>query len=465
MERGVNSGRRRRDRGIALIVVLFLSAVLTLLMYSFLQEMQVEYSLATSCGREAQARQIAWSAVEKAIAVLAADKTSVAGPSSPWFDKPDEWYEIELGDGVFSAIRMSADNEGKLRYGIVDEASKLNLNFAPRSALMKLPKMTDEIADSILDWRDADDTPLANGAENAYYQALPQPYKCKNAPFETVEELLLVRGVTPEILYGEDWNQNGILDANENDGDKSPPTDNADGVLDLGLIAYLTVHSSDRNIRNDGTARINVNTATPEQIQQGLELSAQELQRVMAARTAFGQNGFPTVAHLMPSIPVEKWKQIVDRVTVSAAPTLPGLVNVNTAPKKILEMLPSLTADDVSKLASHRTQEGADLSTLGWLADLLPPEKLQAVAGFVTTRAFQYRLDIVARIGPKSERAATATSVKTLDPAAPPPPVRVIRRLAVVIDRSGPAPRVIYSRDISRLGQPYPIEEPAENSR
>ena len=60
----------------------------------------------------------------------------------------------------------------------------------------------DIVADSILDWLDADDLYRANGAENDYYRSLKEPYDCKNGPMDTVEELLLVKGVTPEIFYG-----------------------------------------------------------------------------------------------------------------------------------------------------------------------------------------------------------------------------------------------------------------------
>jgi hypothetical protein len=85
--------------------------------------------------------------------------------------------------------------------------------------------MTEQIVDAILDWRDADSTQGANGAESAYYNGLTPPYNCKNQPFETLEELLYVRGITPEILFGEDFNLNGTLEPNENDGDESwPPT-------------------------------------------------------------------------------------------------------------------------------------------------------------------------------------------------------------------------------------------------
>jgi len=58
------------------------------------------------------------------------------------------------------------------------------------------------IVDSILDWRDENDLHRINGAENAYYQALSDPYDCKNGDFDAIEELLMVRGITPDIFYG-----------------------------------------------------------------------------------------------------------------------------------------------------------------------------------------------------------------------------------------------------------------------
>lgn len=454
----------RRNRGMALIIVLFLSALLTLLMYTFLRAMHVEYSLATSCGREAQARHLAWSAVEKAAVTLAAETSPVIGPSTTWVDDPEEWYEIELGEGVFSMIRMTPEADGRLRYGIVDEASKLNLNSIPKEVLLRLPLATEEIADAIVDWRDQDETPQPSGAENSYYQSLPEPYRCKNSTFTTVEELLLVKGMTPEILYGEDWNQNGILDANEDDGDKSPPEDNRDGTLDFGFIAFLTVHSSDRNIRNDGQPRVDLNTATPPQLQAALAdvLTPQELLQIPLRRP------YSSSAGLLPAISISKWQAVADRVTTIPGDVMPGLININTASKKVLEMA-GFGADDIAKITAYRTQQGAELSTVGWLAEALNAaeepqqaiQKLQQIVPFVTTRAWQYRFDVVARIGPKSERAATSTTIKTMDPSAPPPPARVMKRLAVVLDRGqGGAGRIVYVRDITRLGQPYPIEEP-----
>jgi type II secretory pathway component PulK len=58
------------------------------------------------------------------------------------------------------------------------------------------------VSDSILDWRDTDDSPRVAGAESDYYQGLNPPYYAKNAPFDNLAELLLVKGVTPEMYWG-----------------------------------------------------------------------------------------------------------------------------------------------------------------------------------------------------------------------------------------------------------------------
>lgn len=55
---------------------------------------------------------------------------------------------------------------------------------------------------AVADWEDADSLLHLDGAEGDYYAGLPVPYACKNAPMEHIEELLLVRGVTPDVFYG-----------------------------------------------------------------------------------------------------------------------------------------------------------------------------------------------------------------------------------------------------------------------
>ena len=98
----------------------------------------------------------------------------------------------------------------------------------------------------------------SGGAESDTYLRLNPPYLCKNAPFETVDELRLVYGAHLYILYGEDVNLNGVLDPNENDGDVSPPSDDQNGRLDPGILEYVTVYSHEPSTTTNGTARVNV---------------------------------------------------------------------------------------------------------------------------------------------------------------------------------------------------------------
>jgi len=99
---------------------------------------------------------------------------------------------------------------GRLSYTVRDENGKLNINALAHDGgrlkhLLELLfpdglEEMDTVVDSIQDWVDADDLHRANGAENDYYQALPKPYKAKNADLDSTDELRKVRGVTPEIL-------------------------------------------------------------------------------------------------------------------------------------------------------------------------------------------------------------------------------------------------------------------------
>lgn len=130
----------------------------------------------------------------------------------------------------FSVVSPALDSYGEysgMRLGLEDESARLNLNTIlvadardpeaalGRQLLMGLPGMTESIADAILDWLDEDDEPRDFGAERDYYSGLATPYEPQNGPLESIDQLLLVRDVTPELLYGYDRNQNFQIDAAE----------------------------------------------------------------------------------------------------------------------------------------------------------------------------------------------------------------------------------------------------------
>ena len=93
---------------------------------------------------------------------------------------------------------------------IYDESGKININkitdetkqgFIKFLLALKIEEHDAEIVtDSILDWVDEDDLHHVNGAEKNYYSSLPEPYEPKNGAFEIIEELTLVRGVTPQVF-------------------------------------------------------------------------------------------------------------------------------------------------------------------------------------------------------------------------------------------------------------------------
>jgi hypothetical protein len=273
-------------RGSALIIVLIVVVLLTLGAYTFFDTMILERRAANFSARTAQSRALADSGIEFAAAKLGAPADM---ENENIYHDPAIYAGVTLlesssdtGRGRFTLVApLENDTTGiRLRYGLVDESSKININklsalkledAAEHTLLMSVPGMTDEAADGILDWVDSDSTERAFGAETLSYESLDPPYTARNGALESMDELLLVKGVTPGLLYGEDTNRNGLLDANENDGDVTSPSDNEDGVLNLGWNAYLTIYSVESNLKNDGTERIDLNQALLTELYDELE--------------------------------------------------------------------------------------------------------------------------------------------------------------------------------------------------
>ena len=427
-------------------------AILTLLMYSFLADMQVEYAVSGGYADGKKAEQLAWSAIDLACATVMNDTAKYQSlTDTTWADNPDAFFEVPLGDGSFTIFRPTYDDTKPTAWGLDDEASKINLNTAPRELLLKLPNMTEDIVDAILDWRDTDATPGSAGAESAYYNGLTPPYNCKSQPFETLEELLYVKGVTPSLLFGEDFNLNGRMEPNENDGDQTWPVDNRDGKLDPGLWALCTVWSADHNVDGEGNKRINLNTASaPELVRSGLQNP--EVQAIMAQRQVVP---FLSVAQLLGAAPLppiltpERFKLMADKLGVNDDEKVPGLVNINTASKQVLLCLPGITEEIALKLMDYRTTPGNDLSNMGWLLNVVEPSVLQRFAPFITCRSYQFRIHAVGRVGTPYHEGAGTTTEQADRPGA-------FRRMTAVFDKlAAPNPRLVYWKDQSKLGMPY----------
>ena len=203
----INQCARAAGRGNILIYVLWMILVLSLFAASTASQAGFGLSLTDRLLSRLQASYLVHGALAYARLALADDPTpKVDGWQEAWSNDEGAFRNHAIGDGLFSVMSESPDGRGT-RYGLADEERRIDLNAASAEVLTRLFKLagglpTEEaarVAASVLDWRDADDREEPDGAESPHYRSLSPPYDCKNAPLESPEELLLVRGVTPEL--------------------------------------------------------------------------------------------------------------------------------------------------------------------------------------------------------------------------------------------------------------------------
>ncbi|HOV61555.1 MAG TPA: type II secretion system minor pseudopilin GspK [Candidatus Hydrogenedentes bacterium] len=246
---GLHGGpaRFRPDAGVALLVALVFVALLSALVFGFFYDMEVSASSAYAKGDDFLALLAAKSAVAQAMGLLADDLAEVENSGMPAYDSElDTWSQ---------GIPTTDLNDAKMRATISDEYGKINLNalfLKQGDQLVRNEQLVQALrdffalrtagdqkdpTDAILDWLDYDDMDAEEpeGAENSYYMGLPNPYPCKNGPMDSIEELLLIKGITPELYFGDPEQKQ------------------------LPLSEYLTVHG-------DWRGRVNVNTAREEVI-------------------------------------------------------------------------------------------------------------------------------------------------------------------------------------------------------
>jgi DNA uptake protein ComE-like DNA-binding protein len=387
---------------------------------------------------------------------LALYATNGAAPDTAFL----EAEEVPIGDSTFWLLGRDTNSwQNTLTepwFGLIDEASKLNLNTATREMLELLPGMTTEFAAAIVDWRDTDSEPADSGAEDETYARLNPPYRAKNAPFESIEELRLVAGADLLTLFGEDTNLNGILDPNEDDGDESFPTDNRDGRLDPGILEYVTVASAEPNTRADGSTRIDVSdpsqaaVASYLQEQLGTERSNAILRQLgvtaggggpgggtggPGAGNPGGNPGTATPVRsvlefaILGGLTAEELARIDVDLAVTNTAALPGLVNVYTASAEVLACIPGIGIDNAQTVIAARASNGQAGSLL-WLVDTLGRDNALLAGPHLTSRAYQYTADIAA-LGPHK---------------------RGYQRVRYLIDLSSGSPRIRARRDLTHLG-------------
>ena len=410
----------RKQRGAILIIAMIIIFALASLVLVLGQSIRAEAGAAANRASAQEAAAIARGAEQYVLAMLSeADFEEIADLDESAF------AAVPVGSGYFWIIRPNYDDPTLPVYGLVDESSKLDLNRASIEMLRRLPGMTEEIAASILDWRDEDQDITAGGAETQNYLAQAEPYQAKSGEFETVEELLMIRGMTRELLYGPGGNVAA----------SAMPAAFASEYYQLhGFYDLFTVWSVPSNTSTDGQERINVNSQD----------QRDEVRRML--REELGESRGNEVGALVSGPPFQdvfdfarrlnlqqsEFEQIGDRIIVGTTASARGRINVNAAPREVLLCLDNLAESDVDALLARRDSAVAsNPGSIAWVYDVLK-DKAVGLGNQITGRGGVYSADIVAASGNG----------------------RAFRRVRIVVDANAAPPRIIYRRDLTEQGWP-----------
>lgn len=343
------SKRRTGQEGVALMVVLMFVVLLSVIVMEYAYETEVDASLTMNRRAEFQAYVAAKSAVATGFSLLekdlSADDTSTfnLGTSTTTTASQSGQPVTLVADTLLDAwaeeqntSSCQAINDAVMQCKVDDECGKINLSAlflmqqatepdsgkgqdtnqttsvtsgpqsVPNEALIAVLRalfqnmgLEEDPTDAILDWLDQDDDPLPLGAESEYYSAMDPPYACKNScVMNSIEELLLIKGITPEIYFD--------CFANAKTDQTSSGKDDEEAIGPVCLADLLTVHG-------DPSGRINVNTARPEVIA-----------AMLAALGDTNQASVDAILAAREQMPFESREDLMARSGMSPQPT-PGL--------------------------------------------------------------------------------------------------------------------------------------------
>jgi hypothetical protein len=526
--------------GFFLVLVLVVIAIATMAVYSFTDLMLAYDDAAYLSGDIVQTRVNVESGAE-AVRLLLAEPPEMRVDFGGVYNNPQMFQAVNVSMGDdnatpsnFSILAPGLDENGNLaglRFGLQNESARLNINALTVlesssagmlasvltavddssesedevtsdniavSLLLTLPSMTEDVADAILDWLDEDEDVRPYGAEAEYYTTLPTPYVPKNGPVLSVEELLLVRGVTPTLLFGADVNRNGVLDADEQQ--RFGVTVETAGSL--GWAAYLTVHGSEASKRRDGSFRVNVNQDDLELLFEELSgaLENEDYATFIAAYRIAGQSNSSMAlltgngADSQQAEVVGRWTAdvmsefdlsggggtsltqildlvgatvtvgngdnarsysspfsediismglympaLMDSLTTQDVEVMPGRINLNECPAELLYGIPLLTEETVESIIETRNVSSDDLNrqfeTWPLVEGLVSLDEMRQLIPLVTCGGDVFRAQIVGYY----EQSGVA------------------HRAEVIIDATTVNPKIVLWRDLSHLGRGFDL--------
>lgn len=210
---------RRGNRGMALLLVLVVIALLTSMLTDLAFSTLVDMRLTETFRDSTRSYYLAKGGVNAGRMLLQSDTNNYDALNEFW---SQGIINYPVADGYSVTIQIQ-DQDGKLAINSMvtgDNPQTVMIDRFYRFLLAmeledKIPAadLTDpaELTAALIDWLDIGDAPYTEirtdglslptaGAEEFYYRSLSKPYGCKNGPLETLEELSLIKGFTPEIV-------------------------------------------------------------------------------------------------------------------------------------------------------------------------------------------------------------------------------------------------------------------------
>ncbi len=400
---------KQNKKGLVIIVVLWVVVLLTIIVASVARNGQLDTKLCTASIDSVRCKWAARAGIETAQAVLNEDSKESDSFTDLWSYNTSDFNNIRLGNSRFNVT-------------VTDESGKLNVNTVSRDQLLMLPNMTEQIADAIIDWRDTDDEPNQSGVESGYYQSLPFGYMIRNGPFRTIRELLLVKGINEELLYGynPDKSWGGRVASSESMGSVGVLNENTEYTLDDGWINYLTCYSFDSNLAPDGSARVNVNTASQSTLIDSLGLSQQNAAWIIQTRRT---KRFTSVADLLTTTTTSQTGQtgttagqgasqagqsaqttpldaatfanIAEKISINDVNRVVGKININTAPRYVLlGLLADVNNAEqyADNIISYRDNLPDGIKSIGELVSVLSMDtaSFKQIADVITVRSYVF---------------------------------------------------------------------------
>ncbi len=408
---------RRRNRAQALIPVLFVVLILTAFVVSTTTSSRRNSRAAEANYRDMQRYLIARGAVQYAMASLQA-QTNGGSVTAQLTQPPDT-----------DSNGWTALGEGWYKVEVVDTTSRLNVNTASADTILRsLPNVDgrDELVANIINWRDSDDTgPVSisekgvarqvEGVETDYYQGLQVPYSAKNAPLDTVDELLLIKGMTTELLYGPREQQDDAGASSRGSGatrstrsrqgggggDPAPVEQAESPGQTVALCELFTTYTKELNVQADGSKRVNILTASAQDLQDKAGLTSQLAQRLVQARAGTGTNAIKSIADLLnvTGFTRQIMQESGDKFTVTNDQFRTNVVNINTAPREVLAALTGVDQATYDAVIQAR-ESGTVFSGMNDLFQLtdLNRQQLQALVDQVCTKSSAFLVRVWVRM-------------------------------------------------------------------